>query len=130
MFNKLKSRKGSGYIDIVILCIVMMMFLVGLLNIAPVFIMKMSLDTYANELIREFEIAGRVDTETTNRLVRLNEVKNLNPNVSWTKTGKVQIGSDVTVTVTKVVDIGFSTFGSFPITLKSTAVGTSEVFWK
>jgi hypothetical protein len=42
----------------------------------------------------------------------------------------VQLGNEITVTLTQEVDIGFFTFGSFPITLKSKATGKSEVYWK
>jgi hypothetical protein len=128
--RRLKSKKGEGYIDVVVLTIVSMLVLCTMIAVAPVFITKLSLDNYANELAREAEIAGRVGAETTQRLGRLNEIKGLNPNVAWDRTGQIQIGQDVTVTVTTVVDIGFFTFGSIPITLTSTATGTSEVLWK
>jgi hypothetical protein len=101
-----------------------------MLAVAPVFITKLSLDNYANELAREAEIAGRVGVETTQRLGRLNEIRGLNPAVAWDRNGQVQIGQDVTVTVTTVVDISFFTFVNIPITLTSTATGTSEVLWK
>jgi hypothetical protein len=107
-----------------------MLVLCTVLVIAPVFLTKLTLDNYANDLAREAEIAGRVGVETTARLNRLNEIKGLNPAVTWDRTGQIQIGTDVTVTVTSVADIGFYTFGSIPITLTSTATGTSEVLWK
>jgi len=128
--RRLKSKKGEGYIDVVVLTIVSMLVLCTMIAVAPVFITKLSLDNYANELAREAEIAGRVGVETTQRLGRLNETKGLNPDVSWDRTGQIQIGQDVSVTVTTVVDIGFFTFGNIPITLRSTATGTSEVLWK
>ncbi|MCL2637498.1 MAG: DUF4320 family protein [Oscillospiraceae bacterium] len=130
MLRRAKSKKGEGYIDVVVLTIVSMLVLCTLLAVAPVFIAKMNLDTYANELSREAEISGRVGAETTQRLDRLNEIKGLNPDVAWDRIGRIQIGQDVTVTVSTVVDIGFFSFVAIPITLTSTATGTSEVLWK
>jgi hypothetical protein len=130
ILRRAKSKKGEGYIDIVVLTIVSMLVLCTMLAVAPVFITKLNLDSYANELAREAEIAGRVGQETTQRLDMLNDIRGLNPDVAWDRNGQIQIGQDVTVTVTTVVDIGFFTFGSIPITLTSTATGTSEVLWK
>jgi len=130
ILRRAKSKKGEGYIDVVVLTIVSMLVLCTLLAVAPVFIAKMNLDTYANELSREAEISGRVGAETTQRLDRLNEIKGLNPDVAWDRIGRIQIGQDVTVTVSTVVDIGFFSFVAIPITLTSTATGTSEVLWK
>ena len=55
----------------------------------------------------------------------------LDPNIRWSKTGRVQLNEEVTVTLTLDMDIGlFGGFGSFPITLRSEATGKSEVYWK
>ena len=130
MIKRLKSKNGEGYIDIVIMTIAAMLVLATIITVTPIFLTKLTLDNYANELAREAEIAGRVGSETTQRLNRLNEIKDLNPTVTWSDTGQFQIGTDVTVTATTTVDIGFYVFGSIPITLTSTADATSEVFWK
>jgi hypothetical protein len=107
-----------------------MLVLSTIITVTPIFLTKLTLDNYANELAREAEIAGRVGSETTERLSRLNEIRGLDPTVAWSETGQIQIGNDVTVTVSRTVDIGFYVFGSIPITLTSTATGTSEVLWK
>ena len=130
MIKQLKSNKGEGYIDIVIMTIAAMLVLATIITVTPIFLTKLTLDTYASELAREAEIAGRVGTETTHRLNVLNDIKGLEPTVTWSRNGRFQIGTDVTVTVSTTVDIGFYVFGSIPITLTSTATGTSEVFWK
>ena len=130
IMRRAKSKKGDGYMDVVVMTIAAMLVLCTMLAVTPVFLTKLSLDNYANELAREAEIAGRVGTETTQRLARLNEIKGVNPAVSWDRTGRIQIGQDVTVTVSRTVDIGFFSFGSIPIRLTSTATGTSEVLWK
>jgi hypothetical protein len=128
--RRAKSKKGEGFIDIVILTLAAMLVLATIITVTPIFLTKLTLDNYANELAREAEIAGRVGTETTHRLAVLNDIKGLNPAVAWDKTGQFQIGTDVTVTVSTTVDIGFYVFGSIPLRLSSTATATSEVLWK
>ena len=86
--KRLRSTRGEGYIDISVAVLVVMILLVAVIKIAPVFITKMTINNYANELCREAEIAGRVGTETTTRLDRLNESHpDLNPTITWSKTG-------------------------------------------
>ena len=127
----LKSRRAEGYIDICVLVICAMLVISLAVRVFPVYIQKQQIDTFAVELIREAEIAGRVGTETTRREQMLSEKIGLYPAVTWSKTGKIQLNEEVRVTVTYKTNIGlFSGFGSFPITLRSDAAGNSEVYWK
>ena len=127
----LKSRRAEGYIDICILVLCAMLVIALAVRVFPVYIQKQQVDTFAVELIREAEIAGRVGSETSRREQALREKTGLQPTVSWSKTGKIQLNEEVMVTVTYGANIGlFSGFGSFPITLRSDAVGKSEVYWK
>jgi hypothetical protein len=128
--KRLAANKGDSYIGVVIFIMIMMIMLVFILNVAPIFLTKMQLNNYANELCREAEIAGRVGTETTARLDRLNESSGMSPTVVWSETGKIQIGRTFTVTVSADVDFSFFIFSGNTITISSTAEGTSEVFWK
>ena len=127
----LRSKRGEGYIDVCILVLCAMLVVALAVKVFPVFIMKNQLDTFATELAREAEIAGRVGTETNQRATVLREKTGLNPTISWSKTGKIQLNEEVTVTVTIQTNIGlFGGFGSFPITLRAEATGKSEVYWK
>ena len=127
----LKNRRGEGYIDVAVLVLCVMLVIAVAVSVLPVFVTKNKLDTYAAELCREAEIAGRVGSETTLRAQVLTEKTGLNPNISWSKSGKIQLNQDVTVTVTVQTDLGlFGGFGSFPVTLKAQASGKSEVYWK
>ncbi len=127
----LKSRHGEGYIDVAVLVLCVMLVLAVAISVMPVFITKNKLDTYASELCREAEIAGRVGAETTRRAQVLTEQTGLTPNISWSKTGKIQLNEEFTVTLTTHADIGlFGGFGTFPVTLKAQAGGKSEVYWK
>lgn len=114
---------------ILVLCAMLVIALA--VRIFPVFVAKQQLDTFATELIREAEIAGRVGSETDRREQALREQTGLNPDISWSRTGRIQLNQEVAVTVTYETNIGlFSGFGSFPITLRADATGKSEVYWK
>ena len=98
---------------------------------SPVFTAKQQLDLFAAELVREAEISGRVGTETTLRAQVLRERTGLSPAISWSRSGRLQLNSEVTVTLTMTMDIGlFGRFGSFPVRLTAKASGVSEVYWK
>lgn len=127
----LKNRRGEGYIDVAVLVLCVMLVIAVAVSVLPVFVTKNKLDTYAAELCREAEIAGCVGSETNLRAQVLTEKTGLNPNISWSKSGKIQLNQDVTVTVTVQTDLGlFGGFGRFPVTLKAQASGKSEVYWK
>lgn len=125
------NPRGEGYVDITVAVLIIMILLAGVIKIAPVFITKMTLNSYANELCREAEIAGRIGMETTARLDRLNESHpDLDPTVTWSASGNIQIGRTFSVTVSTDYDFSFFVFNTTPITISATAEGTSEVFWK
>ena len=131
MLKILKDKRGEGYIDMAVLVLCAMLVIAIAVRVLPVYIQKQQLDTFAVELAREAEIAGRVGTETTRREQALREKTGLTPAVRWSKTGKIQLNEEVTVTVTYQTDIGlFAGFGSFPITLRADAAGKSEIYWK
>ena len=131
MHKILKNKRGEGYIDTVVLVLVAMMMIAMAVKIFPAYMAKQKVDTFATEIIREAEIAGQVGSATSAEEERLREDLGIDPNVSWSKKGRIQLNEEVSVTVTLEVDIGLlGDFGSFPITLRSDASGKSEVYWK
>ena len=131
MLKLLRSQRGEGYVDVAVLVLCVMLVLAVAISVMPVFITKNKLDTYASELCREAEIAGRVGTETTLRAQVLTEQTGLTPSITWSKTGRIQLNEEFIVTLTTQADIGlFGGFGSFPVTLKAEASGKSEVYYK
>ena len=131
MIRALKNRRGEGYIDVAVLVLCAMLVIALAVQVFPAYIAKQQVDTFASELIREAEIAGRVGSETTTQEQLLRERTGLVPEVTWSKTGKIQLNEEVTVTVTYEMNIGlFAGFGSFPVTLQAQANGKSEVYWK
>lgn len=127
----LKEQRGENYIDVTVLVLIGILILAFTLKVYPIYVAKTNLDTFANELVREAEIAGRVGTETTQRQRILEERTGLHPTVSWSRSGNIQLNEEVTVTVKIRKDIGlFSTFGSFPVELSAKATGKSERYFK
>ncbi len=131
MIRALKNNRGEGYIDVAVLILCAMLVIAIAVQVFPAYIAKQQVDTFASELIREAEIAGRVGSETDVQEQLLRERTGLDPTVTWSKTGKIQLNEEVTVTVTYQINIGlFAGFGSFPISLQAQATGKSEVYWK
>ena len=127
----LKSKRGEGYIDVCVLVLCTMLVIALAVQVLPAFIAKQQLDTFATELVREAEIAGRVGSETNRREQALREQTGLDPTVQWSDTGRIQLNEEVSVTLTYEIDLGlFAGFGSFPISLRADATGKSEVYWK
>ena len=104
MRNKWKKRSGEGYIDTCVLILCAMLVIALAVKVLPVYVAKQQLDTFAAELI--------------------------DPDIRWSRTGRIQLNEEVTVTLTMDVDIGFGGLGSFPIELTAQASGRSEVYWK
>ena len=131
MLKILRSKQGEGYIDVAVLVLCAMLVIALAVRVFPAYIIKQQVDTFATELMREAEIVGRIGTETTNRELLLREKTGIIPTVTWSKSGRIQLNEEVTVTVTFDTNIGlFGGFGSFPVTLRADAAGKSEVYWK
>lgn len=131
MKKLLESKNGNSSIDAVVVILVVMLVLALAIRVAPVFVAKQQLDTFAAELCRTAEIAGRVGIETDARTIRLKSETGLNPDINWSKAGNIQLNEEFTVTLTTTVNIGlFGKFGSFPVTLTAKATGASEVYHK
>ena len=130
MRRLLKEKRGEGFVDVCVLVLSVALVLALVVRIAPVFVAKQNLDVFADELVRTAEINGRVGSATNAKAAGLRGETGLDPDISWSDTGKIQLGNEVTVTLTMDVDIGFGGLGSFPIELTAQASGRSEVYWK
>lgn len=127
----LRDKRGEGYIDVAVMVLCVMLVIALGVRLFTIFITKMQVDNFADELAREAEISGRVGSETSNRQRVLEERTGIHPTVQWSRTGNLQLNEEVTVTVTIQKDLGlFGNFGSFPITIRARASGKSEVYWK
>ena len=130
MLKRLKNKRGSGYIDVVVIVLSAILVIALATSVFPVYIAKSQLDSFTQELCREAEICGRIGSETTSREITLTERLGIDPDVEWSKIGRIQLNEEFTVTATLEYDIGFGAFASFPVTLTSKAIGKSEVYYK
>ena len=130
IWKVLRDGRGEGYIDVAVAVFAILMAMAVAFQVFPVFIAKMQLDNFADELIREAEVSGRVGSETTARYERLAEKTGMRPAVTWSTTGRVQLNQEVSVRLTIDVNLGLGIIGNFPVTLTSGASGKSEVYWK
>lgn len=125
-----KKKRASGYIDVVVIVLSAMMMIALAVSVFPAYITKAQLDTFADELCREAEICGRIGSETSSREIVLSERLGIDPKVTWSKKGNIQLNEEFTVTLTLDYDIGFGGFGKFPVTLTAKSIGKSEVYHK
>ena len=130
MIEILKSKRGEGYIDVVVVVLVAMMVIAMAVKVYPVFVVKGDLNTFANELARVAEIEGRIGSETTAKKNELRASLGIDPTVNWSTSGNIDLNEEFSLVLTLPVDIGFFEFGSFPITLTAKATGRSEVYHK
>ncbi len=131
MTKILISKHGEFALSSIIFTFLALMVVASTFYIFPCFTAKQQLDTYASELCRTAEISGRVGAETDNRAHELTSNTGISPDITWSQTGEIQEGSNVTVTCTVVKNLGlWGGFGSYPVTLKAQSSGKSEVYWK
>ena len=136
----LKDKRGEGFVDVCVLVLAIAMVLALVVRIAPVFVAKQNLDVFADELVRTAEINGQVGSATSAKAADLREQTGLDPNISWSDTGKIQLGNEVEVTLTPLKDSEGVLFiaaytpdyyralymkGEMPVSLKS---GESQTF--
>jgi hypothetical protein len=127
----LKSKRGEILFQSAFILLISLSVIAIGIHVFPCFTAKQQLDTYANELCRTAEISGRVGKETSERQEELTSNTGLSPKVTWSKKGEIQINDKVSVTCTVTKNIGlWGDLGSFPVHLRSTSSGRSEVYWK
>lgn len=130
------SKKGEGYIDVVIGIFAMMMVLVVVLNIFEFMTLKQDLDEISGQLIETATFNGSFDSEFDERVESIkNQVFDFEVQTSADEYfnasyERVQLGDkmDVYVSVQTYVR-GLGVF-KIPITVTSHRSGISEKYWK
>ena len=131
LLGVLKDKRGEGYVDVAVIVFVAMLVIAFAVRLFPIITTKIQLDNFADELVREAEVCGCVGSETQQWQNVLEEKTGLHPTVSWSTYGQLQLNEEVTVTLELQKELGlFGRIGSFPVTLRSSAAGKSEVYWK
>ena len=136
--QKLLNRKGEGtYIDTVVFILVAVIFIAFILNLFSIISAKQQLDVCADQLTRQIQLAGEVNSTTDSLFDSLcgdiSSVENISYTVdtSYHSGSKIQLGTPFRVTVTAKAYLGgFGDFGLFPIELVASGAGISEEYWK
>ena len=133
----LKSRRGDGYIDVVVAVLVSMMLLVLSLNIFSFFTLHQDLDYYAKEMITAACADGRTNGEANARAAELKEELGITPAYVWsaqymspTSSRRVQLGDSMSITVRYTTYVRGVGIFKIPVTLSVTHSGLSEKYWK
>jgi len=132
----LKSKRGDGYIDVVVSVLISMMLIVLALNVFSFLTVKQDMDYFAKEMIYSASAYGKTTGEVNNRNTELVVETGLNPTITWQTTyfnasaKTVQLGNTITVALTYSTYVkGFGVF-KIPITLTAKHSGLSQKYWK
>lgn len=139
MIKKLKSvlssKRGDGYIDVVIGTLCIVMFLALSLNVFSVITLKTKMDRIAEDLLDVATYTGAFDTVFNNKVTQLKEQYfDFEVEVSAERyfnaaQKRVQLGDRMTVTIT--VNTALSGGGTvIPMTVSVQRSGESEQYWK
>lgn len=137
-FKKImKDKAGSTYIEMVIGILVFTLAVAFVVKFVPVMILKNQLNSFTTSVSRIISVEGSYDStveEIVEELRQTSEIGAVTISTSGTSfisgTKKIQLNGTIIISVTTKYDIGFFTFGSFPITVNSKAQARSEVYWK
>lgn len=84
MKKLMKSKRGDGYIDVVIAVLVSMMLLVMALNIFSFFTLKQDLDYFTKEMLEVATAEGRTNGEVYTRYYELADETGIYPSYDYT----------------------------------------------
>jgi len=132
----LQSKKGDGYIDVVLSVLVLMMLIVLALNVFTFLALKQDMDYFAKELIHCAAADGMTAGQVNTRCSELSTETGISPAVSWNTTyyntaqRTVQLGDTIQVTLTlQSHKRGFGLI-RVPVTLTAKHSGISQKYWK
>lgn len=134
--NKVKNRRGEGYVDMCVGVIVFVMILVIAINIFSFITLRVEMDQIADELIDSATYNGSFGTQFNERAEQLKD-QYYDYSVTYSADKyfnsplkRVQLGNTMYVTVTVQTDIkGLGVF-KIPVTLSVTRSGLSQRYWK
>ena len=135
------ERAEVNYVSAVVYILVVVIVLALIMDVLSVIMTKQKLDSAADQIARQIQLSGKVDEETSS-LVEfissdLGKADNLTYSVDTsyiTKEGcstAIQLGTPFYLTITADLQLGgFWRITGLPMSLKSTAAGVSERYWK
>ena len=134
MKQKSSSKRGEGYIDIAVTILVVAFLLVFFINAASLIALNQNVKTIADHLTDYASLHGT--TDIGDYAAELYEQTGIDFSCDFSESrtldaqGRVQLGEPVVCTVTvRTSFLGFGDF-VFPITVRATSRGMSQVYWK
>lgn len=137
MTKLLRSRRGDGYIDVVVAVLVSTMLLLLSLNLFSFFTLHQDLDYYAKEMVTAACAEGRTNGEVSTRAAELSEELGITPSYNWNtrylspaSSQRVQLGDSIEITVRYTTYVRGVGIFKIPVTVTVTHSGLSEKYWK
>ena len=138
LFNE---RGEATYINSVVYILIVVVMLTVIMDVLAVIMTKQKLDSAADQVTRQIQLAGKVDDDTESLLNYLSGDVGKADSITYsidttyiTKDGcptAIQLGTPFYLTLTADVNLGgFWELIGIPITLQSKAAGVSERYWK
>ena len=140
--RSLHNQKGEfTYISSAVFILVGVLVLTVIIDVMSIIMTKQKIDTAADQMVRQIQLAGKVDDDTESLIEYLAndlaKAENLRYSVDTdyiTKDGcdkAIQLGIPFYLTVTADLKLGgFWALTGVPITLQSHCTGVSERYWK
>ncbi len=135
------DRAETSYISTVVYILVVVITLAVIMDVLAVIMTKQKLDTAADQITRQIQLSGKVDSDTTELLHYLSTdlgkatCADFDVDTDYiTKEGcatAIQLGTPFYLTLTADVELGgFWELTGIPLTLQSKCAGVSERYWK
>ena len=134
----LKSKRAEGTcVSAAVFVLIAAIFIGFVLNLFSVIHAKSQMDAAADQLTRQIQLAGEVNSDTDHLFSditgHISAAENIQYSVSthYLTGKKIQLATPFSVTVTGTAYLGgFGDFNIFPINLISYGAGVSEEYWK
>ena len=133
MMKKIFNKKGETYIDVAITVMIVAFVLVFSVNMVSLVALNQNMKTTADQIVDYATVQGTTDIGSY--INDLRDKTGIDFSYSFSGTDyhsgqKVQIGDVIEVRLTYRVSIlGFGE-AIFPVTIKASASGISQVYWK
>lgn len=131
--KKLFNKKGETYIDVAITVMIVAFVLVFAVNMVSLVALNQNMKTMADQIVDYATVQGT--TDIGDYISTLKEKSGIDFTYSFSGTDyhsgqKVQLGDVIEVRLTYSVSIRGFGDAVFPITVKASASGISQVYWK
>ena len=133
MMKKIFNKKGETYIDVAITVMIVAFVLVFSVNMVSLVALNQNMKTTADQIVDYATVQGTTDIGSY--INDLRDKTGIDFSYSFSGTDyhsgqKVQLGDVIEVRLTYRVSIlGFGE-AIFPVTIKASAIGISQVYWK